>query len=205
MPREYIVKLVFDPTHRTIVVRRPNNANTTSNQQDSKEDINCPNSNVVGGITYRSFSEQGRKFGEIAFCAVLAAQQVKGYGTRLMNHAKEYAKSEEGGGLSHFLTYADNAAVGYFSKQGFTKEITLAKEVWQGYIKDYDGGTLMECVLRNELSYTEFPRVIRKQRDALDKVIRTLSNAHVVREPIFNADGKRLYTGNDPKRSCYRG
>ena len=27
-----------------------------------------------------------------------------------------------------FLTYADNNAVGYFSKQGFTKEITFDRE-----------------------------------------------------------------------------
>ena len=30
--------------------------------------------------------------------------------------------------LTHFLTYADNNAVGYFAKQGFTKEITLERE-----------------------------------------------------------------------------
>lgn len=30
--------------------------------------------------------------------------------------------------LSHFLTYADNNAVGYFAKQGFTKEITLDRD-----------------------------------------------------------------------------
>ena len=225
MPREYIVKLVFDPTHRTIVVRKPRRPTTTTattataapgtadvKQEEGKgneatpttvseldsDELNCPNSNVVGGITYRSFAKQGRRFGEIAFCAVLAAQQVKGYGTRLMNHAKEYAKGEDGGGLTHFLTYADNAAVGYFAKQGFTKEITLDKEVWQGYIKDYDGGTLMECVLRHEVSYTEFPVVIRQQREALDKVVRTLSNAHVVRPGIYADDGRRIYSSDDP-------
>ena len=30
--------------------------------------------------------------------------------------------------LTHFLTYADNNAVGYFAKQGFTKEISLERE-----------------------------------------------------------------------------
>jgi histone acetyltransferase len=30
--------------------------------------------------------------------------------------------------LTHFLTYADNNAVGYFAKQGFTKEISLDRE-----------------------------------------------------------------------------
>ena len=41
-------------------------------------------------------------------------------------HTQEYAVTRDH--LTHFLTYADNNAVGYFSKQGFTKEITLAKD-----------------------------------------------------------------------------
>ena len=32
-----------------------------------------------------------------------------------MNHLKQHAR--EGDGLTHFLTYADNNAVGYFIKQ----------------------------------------------------------------------------------------
>ena len=42
--------------------------------------------------------------------------QVKGFGTRLMNQTKEFARTRDR--LSHFLTYADNNAVGYFAKQG---------------------------------------------------------------------------------------
>lgn len=53
--------------------------------------------------------------GEIAFCAVAANQQVRGFGTRLMNHTKAMARDHDG--LTHFLTYADNNAVGYFTKQ----------------------------------------------------------------------------------------
>lgn len=41
---------------------------------------------VLGGITYRPFHAQG--FGEIAFCAVTAIEQVKGFGARLMNFTK---------------------------------------------------------------------------------------------------------------------
>ena len=52
---------------------------------------------------------------------------------------------------------------------------------WVGYIKDYDGGTLMECVINERLPYTGFPNMIRAQRAALDRHIRALSNAHVVR------------------------
>ena len=67
MPKEYIARLVLDRRHRSVAIVRPQN-------------------NVVGGITYRPFHEQS--FGEIAFCAVTASEQVKGFGTRLMNHTK---------------------------------------------------------------------------------------------------------------------
>ena len=39
---------------------------------------------------------------------------------------QEAAKVHDG--LEYFLTYADNNAVGYFEKQGFTKEVTMDRE-----------------------------------------------------------------------------
>mgnify|MGYP006092108451 FL=1 len=45
--------------------------------------------------------------------------------------------------VTHFLTYADNYAIGYFEKQGFVKQLTMPRERWNGFIKDYDGGTLV--------------------------------------------------------------
>lgn len=156
MPKEYIVRLVMDRTHKSMMVIR--------------------NNNVVGGITYRPYASQ--RFGEIAFCAITADEQVKGYGTRLMNHLKQHARDADG--LTHFLTYADNNAVGYFVKQGFTKEITFDKERWQGYIKDYDGGILMECRIDQKLPYVDLATMIRRQRQAIDEKIRELSNCHIV-------------------------
>lgn len=44
----------------------------------------------------------------------------------IMTHAQEYAKHKDN--LEFFLTYADNNAVGYFTKQGFTKEITMPRD-----------------------------------------------------------------------------
>lgn len=160
MPKEYIVRLVLDRTHKSMMIIK---------QQ-----------HVVGGITYRPYLEQ--KFGEIAFCAITASEQVKGYGTRLMNHLKQYARDVDG--LTHFLTYADNNAVGYFSKQGFTKEISMDRERWVGYIKDYDGGTLMECAIDDKLPYTNLPAIIRRQRQAIDEKIRELSNCHLIFQGI---------------------
>jgi histone acetyltransferase len=50
-----------------------------------------------------------------ALLLVLAAQQVRGFGTRLMNHTKAMARDRDH--IGYFLTYADNNAVGYFKKQ----------------------------------------------------------------------------------------
>lgn len=80
-----------------------------------------------------------------------------------MNQTKAAARDHDA--LSHFLTYADNNAVGYFLKQGFTKGISLPREVWGGYIKDYDGGTLMECVLHPKLPYGDLAGMLRTQKE----------------------------------------
>ena len=62
---------------------------------------------------------------------------------------------------------------------------------WVGWIKDYDGGTLMECVINPKLPYTDFPTLVERQREALDRHIRTLSRSHVVHPGLtsFAADG----------------
>jgi hypothetical protein len=54
---------------------------------------------------------------------------------------------------------------GYFKKQGFSKEIKLPKSVYNGYIKDYEGATLMGCELNPRIIYTEFTAIIRKQKE----------------------------------------
>ncbi|KAF7153735.1 hypothetical protein RHSIM_Rhsim01G0270400 [Rhododendron simsii] len=270
MPKEYIVRLIMDRNHKSVMVIRRNL--------------------VVGGITYRPYVSQ--KFGEIAFCAITADEQVKGYGTRLMNHLKQHARDVDG--LTHFLTYADNNAVGYFIKQAQSnalpaipraelnratspsrpphlgsrallcwgqldivphavrysalgieialghkisrlivllnscfglykrdslREKTMARleatlvtlfyayvwnfsgknvilcstwnhptffgwsEIEEGdnnYIKDYDGGILMECKMDPKLPYTDISTMIRRQRQAIDEKIRELSNCHIV-------------------------
>ena len=55
MPKEYIVRLVFDRRHRAIAL--------------------CRGDLVIGGICYRPYPEQ--RFAEIAFCAITATEQVK--------------------------------------------------------------------------------------------------------------------------------
>jgi histone acetyltransferase len=52
-----------------------------------------------------------------------------------------------------------------FPPQGFSKEIKLGKAAYLGYIKDYEGATLMGCELNPRIKYTEFSSVIRKQKE----------------------------------------
>ncbi|KAH9176727.1 Bromodomain-containing protein [Lactarius sanguifluus] len=125
MPREYIARLVFDSNSKCLAI--------------------CKRGyKVVGGICYRPFPHRG--FAEIVFFATASISQEKGYGGLLMDHFKAHIRRTYPDML-HFLTYADNFAVGYFKKQGFSKEITLDRSVWAGYIKDYEGGTIMQCTM----------------------------------------------------------
>jgi histone acetyltransferase len=82
--------------------------------------------------------------------------------------------------MMHFLTYADNYAVGYFWKQGFSKDITLPKSVWAGYIKDYEGGTIMQCTMIRKVDYIEKADIISQQREAILTKIREMSKSHIV-------------------------
>lgn len=160
MPKDYIARLVYDRTHLSMaIVKKP--------------------LEVVGGITYRPF--KGRQFAEIVFCAISSDQQVKGYGAHLMSHLKDYVKATSD--VMHFLTYADNYAIGYFKKQGFTKEITLEKPRWMGYIKDYEGGTIMQCSMVPKIRYLESGRMLLKQKECVHAKIRAVSRSYNLHPP----------------------
>lgn len=73
MPKEYISKLVFDINHECLMILKNDNK-------------------VIGGICYRVYPSQ--KFAEIAFLAITSTEQVKGYGTRLMNKFKQLMKEK---------------------------------------------------------------------------------------------------------------
>eukprot|EP01080_Neovahlkampfia_damariscottae_P002676 gene2676-3872_t len=165
MPRDYIVRLVFDKKHRSVVGVKQGRA--------------------ICSVTFRPFFDN--MFGEIAFLAVTGNEQVKGLGTRLMNHLKSYCQSIN---VFRFLTYADNYAIGYFKKQGFSKEITLEDDKYKGYIKDYDGGTLMECVLRPEINYLDVPSMLKTQKVKVYEKIREISNSHIVHKGLDFSKGQ---------------
>ncbi|EED16987.1 bromodomain-containing protein, putative [Talaromyces stipitatus ATCC 10500] len=144
MPKDYIARLVYDRAHLSMaIVKKP--------------------LEVIGGIAYHEFRD--RKFAEIVFCAVSSDQQVKGYGSHLMNHLKDYVKATSP--VMHFLTYADNYAT-----------VDL-----MGYIKDYEGGTLMQCTMLSRIRYLEAGRMLLKQKEAVQAKMRLLSKSHTVHPP----------------------
>lgn len=153
MPTEYISRLVLDRRHQAVAMVKQGT--------------------IIGGIQFRPFKE--RNFIEIVFCAVTRQQQVRGYGSYLMNHLKKHAQKV---GIYNFLTYADNFAIGYFKKQGFTLEVEMEKSDWMGVIKDYDGGTMMHCALSDSIDYMEAPVILQKQRRYVLALLKTLTTQH---------------------------
>ncbi|KAG1451114.1 hypothetical protein G6F56_008168 [Rhizopus delemar] len=171
MPKEYIARLVYDRNHRSIaLIRKP--------------------MKVIGGICYRPFNEQ--EFAEIVFCAIASTEQVKGYGSFLMSHLKDYISEHTN--MKHYLTYADNYATGYFRKQGFTTEITLDKRKWVGYIKDYEGGTIMQCTTVPKVKYLKVQEILAIQKNAVYEKMKEHSTSHIIYPGIqmpMNEQGRR--------------
>jgi len=170
MPKDYIVRLVFDRRHKSLAVLSDDALHKGGDDE------------IIGGICYRPYEEM--RFAEIAFCAVNGMHQVKGYGTKLMNLLKRHAVTE---GIDYFITYADNYAIGYFKKQGFTKVITMPKSRYHGLIKDYDGANMMECYIHPSIDYTRIPEMVAAQRAFILQQIRTVSKSDkVVYPPLGN-------------------
>ncbi|NXD97727.1 KAT2A acetyltransferase, partial [Chaetorhynchus papuensis] len=81
-------------------------------------------------------------FTEIVFCAVTSNEQVK--------------------------VRAGRREMG---THGFSKDIKVPKSRYLGYIKDYEGATLMECELNPRIPYTELSHIIKKQKEIIKKLI----------------------------------
>ena len=100
-----------------------------------------------------------------------------------MNKLKDHCKVNN---LHYFLTYADNNAIGYFKKQGFSTFVKMSVDHWKeyesniinifSYIKDYDGGTLMEAYCNPEIDYSNLSEIIKKQKEVIRRIIKKSLN-----------------------------
>ena len=197
MPKEYIVRLVLDRNHRSMCIMKKGRViggiafrpflsqafaeivfwsdKRNSRRQSYFYTEWRSNQSLTCAVYF--FSSSSFFVCSPSFSAITSTEQVKGYGTRLMNQLKEHVKKE---GIHYFLTYADNYAIGYFKKQGFTKIISQPRDRWVGFIKDYDGGTLMECCINQQVDYLNLGNLIKKQRQAVMDEIHKISNSHIV-------------------------
>lgn len=159
MPRDYITRLVLDLNHASV--------------------IGVKNGTAIGGITFKCFHKEPYvPFIEIVFCAITVDQQVRGYGSRLMSHMKVWAQQHD---YLHMMTYADDYAIGYFQRQGFTLEIELARKHWDiGFLKHYDSATLMHCPIDARINYLEISEYLHDQRMAFVQKIRELTTQHLI-------------------------
>lgn len=159
MPRDYIVRVMLDRHHRCLVA--------------------VEKDRVVGGICFRPFHTQG--FAEIVFLAITEAEKHKGHGSLVMSQLKEHVKKEN---LMFFLTFADNTAIGYFVKQGFTKKRTMHRSRWDGYTKEYVRSTLMECKILHNVDYRDIKGMLEKQKEAVLSRIADFSQSHIVHKGL---------------------
>ena len=94
-----------------------------------------------------------------------------------MNKLKDHAIEKD---IHYFLTYADNNAIEYFRKQGFQKYVAggerfMTESRWKGYIKDYNGSTMMQCSIDRSIKHETLYQDIRKQKDVSSQRLFTLS------------------------------
>ena len=89
-----------------------------------------------------------------------------------MNKFKEEMQNR---GVEYLATFADNYAIGYFKKLGFYKEITMPEERWKGFIKTYEGGTFMECEIDENMDYANISDIIRKQKEYVTELVKSLT------------------------------
>jgi histone acetyltransferase len=80
--------------------------------------------------------------------------------------------------VEFMMTYADNLALGYFRKQGFSKEGRIPLERWRGFVKDYEGGAMMECLVHPTIDYARIGDIIRKQKEFIIQKTKELSINH---------------------------
>lgn len=167
MPEDYISKLVFNRYHYTVVLL--------------KDGL------VYGGICFRPFFD--RDFAEIAFCAVSSVQQIRGFGAHLMAQVKTILQAI---GIHSILTYADNSAVGYFRRQGFTLQINFNPDIWTKCIKDYQGATLIHCKINPIIDYLHINAIIDNQKKYVSQLMPDSELLYFHKWPIQSIKGIKI-------------
>ena len=85
--------------------------------------------------------------------------------------------------------------IGYFKKQGFGKSIKLFKHDYQGFIKTYEGATLMGCKIDPKIVYTEVSAVeLNKKQSEIRKKQAKIENNKVNLNKTMDFDKTNEYS-----------
>ncbi|CAD6449318.1 7c505771-e97e-4f02-a350-22fccfb4d9cb [Sclerotinia trifoliorum] len=183
MSPAYIAKSVLDPTHTSLVmIKKIEEKQSNKSSKGKNGGIPQQIDKVIGGICYRVWGEK-RNFVEMVYLVISTKYHGGGYGSHLVNHFKDEIKSSYAERVMEVLAYADLTAIGFFKKQGFTRDITLDESIWVGVIKDYVESSLMQCTLLPKIRYVEAARMIRKQKETLLAKIAAAKRNEVVHPP----------------------
>ena len=106
-----------------------------------------------------------------------------------MAQVKTYLQSL---GIHNILTYADNSAVGYFRRQGFTLEIKFDPAIWRHCIKDYQGATLIHCRINPDVDYLHLNAVIDCQKRLASQLMPDSELMTVDQWPVTSIKGIKI-------------
>jgi histone acetyltransferase len=74
--------------------------------------------------------------------------------------------------------------------------------VWQGFIKDYDGGTLMQCTMLPKVDYMRVYHMLNEQKTELLERLKLMDNAKTFKALdgiIFFSPGLEFQNMTDPR------
>jgi histone acetyltransferase len=153
IPKCYISKFILNRNHESIIIKK----------------FVGKKFHIIGGCSFRFFKQQ--QLLELVFFAIKTKEQIKGYGTFLILVLKNYANFL---GLKFIITCADNNAMHFFFKQGFSPFITLPSFFWSGFVRDYIDIVLMEFVIFSKFNYLNVLYLILSQKIFLNSQIKNL-------------------------------
>ncbi|KAI1719800.1 exostosin family domain-containing protein [Ditylenchus destructor] len=132
MGRDYITHTTFNPLHSNMFIRNAKR-------------------NVIASICFHEI--KARNLVELIFFVVHVNQQLKGYGTLMMNAFKQYIVDQQHK-FQYILTYADNNAQDFFKKQKFIN-VKISPRQYRGFIKQYRAAQLKQFNLCARDNYSD--------------------------------------------------
>jgi histone acetyltransferase len=106
-----------------------------------------------------------------------------------MAHVKTYLQAIN---VHNILTYADNTAIGYFKRQGFSLEINFDPNIWRRCIKDYEGATLIHCKIDRDVDYLRIHDILDQQKLLASAQLPDMSISTVNQWPVKSFRGIRI-------------